>query len=176
MQKITIPEGTDLNKIIHQLNQSKIAANSNQSDFHFEEWIFGALPELLSKLMAQLETSSKKDTALLAILTVLSAIIKNYKVDYDGKFEDCQLYTYILGDPAQGKGSVAKYRAVGLPFHTEQVNKFLDEYSAYEVYLAEWESEGKVGEKPIKPLRHFLFLSGNSSKASLVKDLKANNG
>ena len=176
MQKITIPEGTDLNKIIHLLNQSKKVTTSNQSDLHFEEWIFAALPEPLPKLMKQLESSSKKDTALLTILTILSAIIKNYKVDYDGKMEDCQLYTYILGDPAQGKGSVAKYRSVGLPFHLEQVNTFLNEYAAYEAYLAEWELDGKKGEKPVKPQRRFLFLSGNSSKASLVKDLKANQG
>jgi len=176
MKKITINAGTDLNEIISHLNQERKSLQTKQSYFHFEEWIFNALPNLMPKLIAEMPSNVKKDTTLLAVLTVLSSIIKDYFTFYDDKKENCQLYVYVLGDPAQGKGSVAKYKDLGALFQKELNEQYREQLNAYKQLHKEWEDNDKKGEEPQKPLRRTLFVSGNSSKASLIRDLSANEG
>jgi hypothetical protein len=176
MNEISITVGTDLNEIISRLNQERNVLQTRTNNFHFEEWIFDALPDLLPKLLADIPSNVKKDTTLLAVLTVLSAIIKDYFVFYDDKKEGCQLYTYILGDPAQGKGSIAKYKDLGTLFQKELNEQYREQLNAYKLFHKEWEDNDKKGEEPQKPIRRTLFVSGNSSKASLIRDLFANEG
>jgi hypothetical protein len=176
MQTLKITEGTDLNKIIDQLNQTNKTFNPNHANLQFESWIYDAIPPPIMALIKEIDSSTKKDIALLTTLTIASALIKNYKVYYDGKMEGCQLYVYLLGDPAQGKGSAAKYRMLGAKFHAEQIKRYHEELIIYKKAYKEWEKNECEGEEPVKPVRCFLFLAGNSSKASLIKDLKANNG
>lgn len=176
MKEISIPVGTELNEIISRLNQERNSEQRKKNNFHFEEWIFDALPNPLPKLLAEMPSSVKKDTTLLAVLTVLSAIIKDYFTFYDDKKENCQLFVYILGDPAQGKGSVAKYKDLGTLFQKELNEQYREQLNAYKLLHKEWEDNDKKGEEPQKPLRRTLFVSGNSSKASLIRDLFGNEG
>lgn len=176
MNNILIPVGTDLNKIIDQLNQEQKALNTNKQDFNFEQWIFEAMPEPMPKMLAELKSNVKKDTSVLATLVVLSALMKDYCIYYDDKKEGCQLYVYILGDPAQGKGSVAKYKELGNPFHKELYEEYRQKLTEYKQLLKTWkEGEGK-NQEPEKPMRKTLFVSGNSSKAALIRDLVVNDG
>jgi len=85
MSKISIPVGTDLNKIIEQLNQERKSLNTTKEDFYFEDWIFDALPDPLPKLFKEMTGKAKKDSSVLAFLVVLSALIKDYHVFYDDK-------------------------------------------------------------------------------------------
>jgi hypothetical protein len=80
------PESTGLNKIILQLKDQNNKVFNNQSDFNFENWKYDALSDPLSKLGGTTENAAKKDIVLLAILTALSAIIKNYKVDHTMRY------------------------------------------------------------------------------------------
>jgi hypothetical protein len=45
MKNIKITAGTDLNEIVSRFNQERKLQTSKQHDFHFEQWIFDALPE-----------------------------------------------------------------------------------------------------------------------------------
>ena len=175
MKKIEIPVGTNLNEIINQINDQNKINLQNHENISIENWVFDELPESLTKMLAEITNNAQKDTALITTLVILSSLIKNYQVYYENKYEDCQLYFYILGDPAQGKGSIAKYRALGLPFHRELNERYNQAKNEYKLDLEDWK-KNKPGEEPKKPLKKFLFLAGNNTKASLLNDLKENEG
>lgn len=176
MQNINIPVGTDLNMIIEQHNNNDKLNGINSQELQFPEWIYDAMPDPFPKLFSESKDQSKKDTALLSILVILSALIRDYFVYYDDKKEGVQLYAYILGDPAQGKGSVAKYRELGSLFHKEMRERSDEAIVEYKQLLKEWEENGQQGEEPQMPKRKGLFISGNNSKASLIRDLSNNEG
>lgn len=176
MNNLSIPEGTDLNDIISKINDSRGSIHIDQHDLYFPDWIFDAMPGPLPQLFKEYKSNAKKDTTLLALVSILSALIKDYFVFYDDKREGVQLYTYILGDPAQGKGSVAKAMEFGMEFHKELLEQNKELLNEYKFASKEWEQNDKSGEEPEKPKRKVLFVSGNSSKASLIRDLSDNNG
>jgi hypothetical protein len=91
---------------------------------------------------------------------ILSSLIKDYKVYYDDKQENTQLYVYILADAGQGKGSIAKFMDLGMPFHKELLEQFKEQMTDYKARHKEWEDNDKAGEKPQKPLRKVLFIAG----------------
>ena len=176
MEQIEIKDFTDLNNAVNRLCDALASECVLKEKLVNEKWVFDSLPPTLAKLMAEIKSDANKDTALYSVLVILSGLIKDYEVFYDDKLEGCQLYVYILGDPAQGKGSVAKYMELGSLFHKELLDDYKHLKEEYKACFKRWEENERKCDEPEKPLRKMLFIAGNNSKASLIKDLQANDG
>ncbi|HEV7332374.1 MAG TPA: DUF3987 domain-containing protein [Flavisolibacter sp.] len=181
-EKLIIPAGTDLNALLMEPVGEKEKGRENEPSLIFEantlkmpDFVYENLPYPLSRIHDFLKDPQKRDLTLLTTLVILSGTLRNYTVQYGDKEEGCQLYIYVLGNAAQGKGFAANLKRLGSKWHKYLAEQYKSQFAEYKRQLEEYKRE-KDSEHPIPPVRKFLFLAGDSSKASILDLLEGNDG
>lgn len=175
-KEVKIKEGTNLNDMIAAYNKMVEPIQLDEPTLMFNPKIYDDLPSPLKGLNKLIKKPSQCDMVLMAILTILSGILKKFKVIYRGKEEGPQLYTYVLANPGQGKGIAATIKKVGMQYHKSFQEKYEYELQEYKIKFAEFKKNPEDFEEPIKPTRKFLFCPGNTTKAALTAFLMGNGG
>lgn len=178
MKKIllNITDKTDINKLVLGLSVLEEDKLLTASNLRFLDAVYDNLPYPFNELKTQINDPQKRDMALLAALTVFSGIITNYYVHHGDNKEGPQIYTYVIGNPAQGKGYAAKWKRVGIKYHKYFTEKYQREYSQYIKEKKIFDSDPDKKDEPIKPKSNYLFLPANITKAALYSELADNNG
>jgi hypothetical protein len=117
--------------------------------------LYELLPKKITDSLNPYQRHSEKDMMLISLVVMFSGLLPNYYTFYSGKKYESNLFLFVLGKPASGKGSVDDVRALGQPVH--------------DIKLAKTKSGTKLSEKEM------LFVPGNSSYASFLALFYANN-
>jgi hypothetical protein len=140
---------TDLNEIVEEKQQDAAG--------HFNNSIYTNLPELIKRGMDVLD-GNDKEVFLIGSLAVLSSVLPNFQTMYDGQAIESNLFMFLYGNYACGKGSLRYAKMVVAPIH-----KFLRESET-------------LPEGGGQPLKRRLFIAANSSKTGIVELLAVNEG
>lgn len=182
-RKIVIKKNTDLNELIEKINLGNQAVKLDEETLMFPDWIYELLPSPFKQIGSCFDKPRKRDMALISVLVIQSAVNKKLQTLYGDTFKGTQLFGYILGNPAMGKGLVSMFRQTGEKVHDELLAKYneaLEEYnSKMEFYDSDKEAYKKAYPdevKPVKPPKKCLFLPANTSKTKLASALFQNDG
>ncbi len=179
----------ELKKLSSITGEQDINLQNLQSiEVGIKEEVFESCPQIIKNLLTQINYRPDKETFLVSFMAFASGILPNYFHSYDGSMIEANLYLYIVGDYAQGKGTVKhSKRTLGkieekLSIENEQL---LKEYKGIlGRYKAEYE-EAKASknfdriaeletDSPEDPKLRKLFFSLNNSESNLLKDIKNN--
>jgi len=172
---LTIPENTDLNELVKRIKADNDAVVLNEETLQFPQWIYDQLPSPFNQLAGCFDKGRKKDLAFLTVLTIMSAVNKRLWIYYGHKEMQCNLYTYIIGNPAQGKGLVSVFKATGDKVHENLYQEYRKAYAQWKEKHDEW-NENKNGDEPDEPCPKGLFIPADNSKSGLAIQLHNNNG
>ncbi len=173
---INIPAGTDLNSIINDFKSNDQKKLLTEANLKFDDLVYESLPEPLNCLKELVNNSQKRDMVLLTNLTVLSSLTTNYLVYHGDDKEGPQLYTYVIGNAGKGKGFTKQWKQIAMKYHKYLTEKYRNAYAKYLTEKKAHKGDPENCPEPIEPKRNFLLLPGNSSEASMYKDLNDNNG
>ncbi len=121
--------------------------------------VYQQLPDLLRKECYKFK-GKERDIFFLSTLSLISAILERVYGVYKGRKLYSNMYFYLIGNPATGKGTMMYAKEAG-----EILHKSL---------MAE-ESQEAVGlDNLVRPKT--LFIPGNSSNAALIASIDKNNG
>ncbi len=163
--------------------------NLDSIEVGIKDVVFDSSPKILSNLLHQINYRPDKETFLVSFIAFVSGILPNYYHIYDGSQIESNLYLYIVGDYAQGKGAV-KYSKKTLSKIEEKFSLENEEIlKSYKGILARHKAEleeakssknfDRIAEletdSPEDPKLRKLFFSLNNSESNLLKDIK-NNG
>jgi len=121
---INIDKQTDLNEVIRSINKSNVSLAFTEANLIFDDWIYDNLPKPLLQIGKFETVPIKRDLALLSLLTIISGIVRKLVVDHDARLVGSQLYTYIIGNPASGKGHASFWKDCGMEYHIHLEQKF----------------------------------------------------
>ena len=130
----------------------------------FSDSIFPTLPEILHKTIRHAETPEEKDLLLLGSIATLSACLPNIYGIYDGRLVYPNLYLFVTGSAAVGKGRLNLCKALVNPIHKELREESRDLKEQYKQDLAYANSpEGKKSglPKPPDPPEKMLIIAEN---------------
>jgi len=120
---------------------------------------YHVLPEILRATTKNFEKKAERDVFFLGCLTMISSVLPNYTYLYDGEPIYSNLYLFVIGSPASGKGTIKKTIKIVDRISTELEEK-------YSQLLEEAKKNGSV------PQKNLLILSSNASKSSFIQTLK----
>lgn len=155
----------DFNSLESLNEDDMIVKEIKQNYIPILQQVYNNLPELLKQIVEPIREDHKKDLVLTASLTVLSNFI-NVSGVYGNMTVFPNLYLFITAPASAGKGVLRWVRKLGDSLHNRFVNN-------YKLELAEYNENGKKGEKPKK---ESVFVSANASIAALLKQLHNNKG
>lgn len=148
------------------------------------------LPELFRQITAPFE-GRERDVLLISSIIVLSGTIPSVTGMYDGKTVHANLNGFIVAPPAAGKGVMVFAKSLGDKIHENKLAKYRDALLQYEENKAQQKkikkkkssvTDGEINAlnestEPMQyPKRTLLFIPGNSSSASVIDHLSANDG
>jgi molybdopterin converting factor small subunit len=152
--------GTDDSKLSNDTFKADIKESNNSMFFPtIPDDVYHLLPEILRATTKNFEKKAERDVFFLGCLAVMSAILPNYTYYYHKDTIYCNLYLFIIGTPASGKGTIKQSIKIVNKISTELEEK-------YSQLLEESKKNGSV------PLRNLLILTANASKSSFNKTLK----
>jgi hypothetical protein len=137
----------------------------------FADSIGDMLPSLLKEVLKGEHRKDLWDAKLLASLAVLGSRLNFISGSYDGNIVYPNLFCFIIGPPASGKGRIADLKGLINPIHVEWQKAFENEY---QVYLEEKAQNPKTEDRP--PLRKVFRIAGNNSSSGFLALLSRNDG
>ncbi|MCR9080896.1 MAG: DUF3987 domain-containing protein [Cyclobacteriaceae bacterium] len=180
----------ELKKLSSITGEAEVNLENLQSiEAGINEEVFNSCPQVLSNLLNQIKYRPDKETFLVSFIAFVSGILPNYFHIYDGSQIEANLYLYIVGDYAQGKGAVKyskktlnKIESKFLIENDQILKEFKGILGRYKAELEEAKSSknfDRIAEletdSPEDPKLRKLFFSLNNSESNLLKDIK-NNG
>jgi len=160
----------------------------------FGEEVYKNLPDFFCSLIELFAESQQQNTALFCSLILLSGVLPNYHVVYDGEVLDANLFGYLYGSASSGKGVMRKCKQLLMPIHKEKKKRSEEAFLKYNQQLATRKGKkkkvGKVitedvdinpniqpeDEMHLPPSEERLFLSGNNTKSNIYVNMAANKG
>ena len=144
----------------------------------FPEELYDNLPELLKRCTEPASDTREKDILLTGCLVVLSGCFSNCRGRYDKDWVRPNIYAFIVAPPASGKGVIKYSPLLGKVIQDELLAVRNEAIEAYDTALIVWKRQGRNsdGAPPDKPICQLLFIPGNSSAASIYKQLNNNRG
>jgi hypothetical protein len=180
---------SELKKLSSITGEQDINLQNLQSyEVGIKDEVFEACPQILKNLINQFSYRPDKETFLVSFIAFSSGILPNYIHDYDGSTIEPNLFLYIVGDYAQGKGAV-KYSKKSLEkietklsLENEQILKdfkgILGRYKAEVEEAKASKNFDRIAEletdSPEDPKLRKLFFSLNNSESNLLRDMKNN--
>jgi hypothetical protein len=135
--------------------------------------VFQKLPQFLRDCCNQFEDPRERDSFLTAAITVLSGCVRSICGTYDKRTVFPNLFCFIIASAANGKGSLALAKSLGMKIH----NRLLGESDVKkENYAAELKRFREIIRQnpdsnetaPFKPEFKALFFPANTSSAALI--------
>ncbi|MDT3738623.1 MAG: DUF3987 domain-containing protein [Candidatus Kapabacteria bacterium] len=150
-------EGYNIEKIHETVNHSKLVYQSKLKHLPkpFPLSTYNMLPKILYESLIYYDNYAEKEMMLLTSLSVLSGLLPNYYSIYHGKRIESNLFLFVVGKAASGKGILNDAYIIGDVIHKQLASK-----SNTKTTLAE---------------REIIFIPGNSSHSSFLTHLLANN-
>ncbi|WP_215136592.1 DUF3987 domain-containing protein [Hymenobacter sp. ISL-91] len=154
----------------------------------FPAEVYEALPRLLQECCQPFTAGHERDILLLGVLGVLSGCFLNVTGTYDGQTVWPMLYTFVIAPAANGKGGLSMARRLAYPIHAGRVQESREAQGEYEAAVEQHAQHmktqrgraekllGHAQEPPAMPPFRQLFIPGNSSAASILTVLDANQG
>lgn len=147
----------------------------------FPDSIFRNLPNLLKRGCDVLETNRERDIFLTGALIILSGSLLKVEGLYDRNRQFPNLFGFIIAPAANGKGALKYAKILGDALHQKYLKNYesqkKDYYEAMENYnmaIADYRKR-KITSYPDEPKsleKKTLFISGNSSAAMVIRQLK----
>lgn len=117
-KKDNAPNGAEMERSIDEWFK-ELNKKMNAND-QFNDEVYRLLPDFLSDFISVFIEKQEKETALFCMLTLLSGVLPNYKVEYMGDFFEANLYAYLYGSAGIGKGVMKKCKQVLMLIHKEK--------------------------------------------------------
>jgi len=133
-------------KLNTKFSKSTKKTSKKQSSSKFNEEVFNKLPKILASGCSTLVDTIEKEVFLISAIGLLSGVLPNVAMIYDGSKIYANLYIAILGRFGSGKGA--------MKFAKRLLNEIEDN-------MAEGEE---------------LVIAANNSKTGILKQFEANNG
>ena len=151
--------------------QQEIGESLEQHTPTISQAVYDSLPTLLKQATDVFEQARERDVFLTGALGVLSGCMTNISGSYDGYEVYPNLNSLIIAPPASGKSRMKFAETLVRPLHEELLTQYNKE-------LLKFKASKKSKQPGIlnSPIRQTLFVAGNSSSASMIKQLKANDG
>ncbi len=141
----------------------------------FPTSVYQDLPMLLQLGVDAFASARERDAFLLSSLGVLSGCFPTVKGIYDGRSVGGNLFVLVVAPPASGKGCLTFARQLADAYHRSRIETSLHQQQLYQ--MAEQEArrnkDTNYVQEPVPPYQT-VFLPGNSSAASLIKNLSEN--
>ena len=141
--------------------------------------VYDHLPDFLRTCCELFKDGIEKGIFLTSALGVLSACFPKVEGYYFKKPLSPQLYLFIVGPSAAGKGSMEWSKYLGQTIHDLLIEQSTKERSVYELELEKYDNLHRAikqsAVKPILPKRRMFFIPGNSSNSALTQALAENN-
>lgn len=133
--------------------------------------VYDKLPTLLKRGVDVFDLGRERDVFLTGALGVLSGTITNISGSYDGYEIYPNLNTLVIAPPASGKSRMKFAETLVQPLHRSLLRK-------YDVEVKNFKAKNKSNQSGNieNPTLQTLFIAGNSSSASVIKQMKANEG
>ncbi|MBS1779712.1 MAG: DUF3987 domain-containing protein [Bacteroidetes bacterium] len=165
----------------------------NQPDGFCDD-VFKNLPDFFTSLIDLFSDSKQQDTALFCSLILLSGVLPNYKVLYDGEVLDANLFGYLYGAASSGKGVMRKCKQLLLPIHQEKKKRTAAALLKYDQQMAARKRKRKKGnciikegvvshpdtqavdDSPVPPPDEMLFVAANNTKSNIYPTMASNSG
>jgi hypothetical protein len=133
----------------------------------YPELLIDSLPQCIRIPASLLDGDQDKTVFAFAALIALSAIMPNVYFIYAYKKNWLNLYGYVLGNAASGKGIAENAKELVYPIHRQKFNE-------HRQLLADWEQKGE--NKGTKPMQSTLLIPCNTTKAALIDTFIGSNG
>lgn len=151
--------------------------DNNSNKFLIPTSVYENLPSFLQNICTLFTDENSKDLILLSCLTVLSTCFPKVKGICDRSASGTNLYLFITGRSACGKGDAKWSRKLLCGIEDLLQSRFKSELSDYKRNLSEYDKnkdENPDLEKPEEPLQKFIEIPANSSTSKFIEMLDAN--
>lgn len=197
-KKENAPTGAEMEHSIDEWFK-ELNKKMNAND-QFDDEVYRLLPDFLSDFISIFIERQEKETALFCLLTLLSGVLPNYKVEYMGDFFEPNLYAYLYGASGIGKGVMKKCKQVLMLIHKEKKERaaqalleYLKEHQQQKkrdrtkgrAVLSEDDEKDKNStvnnvddstDFKLPPPDEMLFVPANNSKSNIIKLAYENEG
>ncbi len=116
--------------------------------------VYDILPELLLNPIMKYESYAQQELILLSTITILSGLMPSYYVIYDKKRYEANLFLFVIGKAASGKGIMNDVRIIA---------ELIQEH-----FLSNESTTKKLNEKQT------IFIPADSSQSALITILNTN--
>ena len=134
-----------------------------------------AWPPLLSTIIGYGTSPAQQDIMLLGVFTVLGASLGHHvECFYGGKKQSPCLQTFIVAQPASGKGVLTHIRLLVEPIHDEIRQKVNEEMRTYQKEKAIYDTLGKERQNkecPKPPINRMFLITGNNTGTGITQNL-----
>ncbi|NCB72255.1 MAG: DUF3987 domain-containing protein [Clostridia bacterium] len=134
-----------------------------------------AWPPLLSTIIGYGTSPAQQDIMLLGALTALGASLGHHvQCFYGGKKQHPCLQTFIVAQPASGKGVLTHIRLLVEPIHDEIRQKVNEEMRTYQKEKAVYDTLGKERQNkecPKPPINRMFLITGNNTGTGITQNL-----
>lgn len=142
----------------------------------FPNIVYNNLPPMLKQVTNEFNTDRQKDIILISSLVVLGGCFSKLKGMYDNSWIHPNLFAFIIGPPAIGKGDMKNSKVLGITIEEDYLKLHDLLKKAYRQAHANWIKQVKrdpdnAGFEPEKPKLPTLFIPGNTSSAALYSRL-----
>jgi len=142
----------------------------------FPKTVYNNLPPFLKQVTNEFSSDRQKDIILLSSLVVLGGCFSKLKGLYDNNWIHPNLFAFIIGPPAIGKGDMKNSKLLGKTIEDEYLRLHEIIKKTYRRDLSNWMKMDKkgledAGLEPDKPKLSALFIPGNTSSAALYSRL-----
>lgn len=164
--------GIDVSKSVQCSN---VQSSTMQNLPVFSSTISDALPKFFGPILDNAKNDKEKDILLLSSISTLSSVFYNVKTLYAGQELYPNLFFFLVGAPASGKGVLSHCYNLVESIHQmfkDEYNKKLQNYKIeYSKFIKE-----EDGVEPVKPTKSCFVHPGNITAADLISILQGNNG
>lgn len=167
------PQSKNLNdsKVINDEIDSLISSDTPQ----FPKHIYKLLPKFLRETTAFFDEGRERDIFFASCLAVLSGCLPGVQFQHDRKTYKTNLFLFIIGPPASGKGIMNYAKYLAQPIQREFLNENKRKKEDYNSDLTRFRSlpsKDKIcTDEPLEPDYQYLFIPANSSSASFVETM-----
>lgn len=137
-------------------------------------------PEFLQNVIDYGRTDAQRDILLLGAVTALGSTMERYvRCLYGGLYMSPCLQTFVVANPACGKGVLALVRMLVEPIHNEMRSRMEQEMRDYEKAKIIFNNLGKKrasSEPPIRPRNRMFLISGNNTGTGILQNIMDNDG
>ncbi len=165
--------GSDQGNSNSQNSKSEHLKFGTKKEYHPQFPHFPHGTSFIDRMVSLGQTDEEKDIILIGCLILLSSIMSDVKAIGKSKEIYANLYAFVIGPPASGKGIIDIFYDLTNEIQRDYELEYKEKYVKYKADCARISDKRNYPDKPIK--RRFL-LSGNTTSAGMEIMLYRNEG